>query len=69
MRHMATKKYSLILFSSLGVAAVATLLVFRLISASTTRNQIPTLAVVVAAVGSLALIFFPINSKRIIYLS
>jgi pilus assembly protein CpaB len=49
MRHMATKKYSLILFSSLGVAAVATLLVFRLISASTTRNQIPTLAVVVAA--------------------
>lgn len=46
---MATKKYSLVLFASLAVAAIATMLVFRVISASTARNRIATLPVVVAA--------------------
>lgn len=46
---MATRRYSLVLVASLIVAAIATFLVFEYISASTTRNQIATLAVVVAA--------------------
>ncbi|MEQ1691767.1 MAG: Flp pilus assembly protein CpaB [Gemmatimonas sp.] len=46
---MATKRYSLVLFASLFVAALATFLVFRFINASTARNQIATLPVVVAA--------------------
>lgn len=46
---MATKKYSLVLFASLAVAAVATMLVFQVINASTARNRIATLPVVVAS--------------------
>ena len=46
---MVTRRYSAVLLSSLIVAAVATYLVFRFIDLSTERNQIGTLAVVVAA--------------------
>jgi len=46
---MATRKYSLVLFGSLGVAAIATVLVFQYINASTAKNRIGTLPVVVAA--------------------
>lgn len=46
---MATRRYSLVLVTSLIVAAIATFLVYRYIASSTQRNQIATLPVVVAA--------------------
>ena len=45
---MATQRYSVVLVSSLLVAAVATYLVFRYIDTTTASNQIATVAVVVA---------------------
>lgn len=46
---MASKKYSFVFLASLGVAAIATAMVYRYINASTARNRIATTSVVVAA--------------------